>query len=149
MSRPLSKNRKSEKGFTLMELLVVIVILGVLAGLVAPRIMSQPDKARNVKARMQMENIAMALHQFKLDNGFYPTTEQGLQALVDKPTHGRPPQNYATAGYIDSMPNDPWGNYYVYTCPGEHGDFDIVSLGGDGAEGGTDGDADIGNWQTQ
>lgn len=149
MSPHLAKNQNSEKGFTLMELLVVIVILGVLAGLVAPRIMSQPDKARNVKARMQMENIAMALHQFKLDNGFYPSTEQGLQALIEKPVHGRVPSNYASKGYLDSMPTDPWGNEYVYSCPGDHGDFDIISLGGDGVEGGTDGDADIGNWQTQ
>lgn len=149
MTQQLNKNRRSEKGFTLMELLVVIVILGVLAGLVAPRIMSQPDKARNVKARLQMENIAMALHQFKLDNGFYPTTEQGLQALVEKPVHGRTPSNYAKDGYLDSMPADPWGNDYVYTSPGEHGDFDIVSLGADGAEGGTEENADIGNWQTK
>jgi general secretion pathway protein G len=136
----------AQAGFTLIELMVVIVILGVLAGLVLPRIVDQPDKARVVKAKMQIESLSMALKQYKLDNGFYPTTEQGLRALREKPSIGRVPQNYPAKGYLDTMPKDPWGKDYVYICPGEHGDFDLISLGSDSQEGGEGVDADVKSW---
>lgn len=148
MSRK-ERNRNKELGFTLIELMVVIVILGILAGLIVPRIMDQPDQARQVKAKMQMESLSTAIKQFRLDNGFYPSTEQGLQALVQKPSVGREARNYPRGGYLPKMPKDPWGFDYVYTCPGQHGDFDIISLGGDGKEGGEGGDSDVRNWEIQ
>ncbi len=141
MSEDKLKTRQA--GFTLIELMVVIVILGVLAGLVLPRIMDQPDKARVVKAKMQMESLSMALNQYKLDNGYYPTTEQGLNALVEKPTTGRIPRNYPTNGYLQTLPQDPWDNNFVYISPAENGDFEIISLGADTQEGGEDVNADI------
>ncbi|WP_300159304.1 type II secretion system major pseudopilin GspG [Solidesulfovibrio sp.] len=145
--RTLSATRRSgAAGFTLIELMVVIVILGVLAGLVLPRIVDQPDKARVVKAKMQIESLSMALKQYKLDNGFYPTTEQGLRALKEKPSIGRVPQNYPAKGYVDTVPKDPWSRDYVYICPGEHGDFDLISLGADQEEGGEGVNADIKSW---
>ncbi|EGJ49577.1 type II secretion system major pseudopilin GspG [Desulfocurvibacter africanus] len=148
MCRKESKRNK-ELGFTLIELMVVIVILGILAGLIVPRIMDQPDQARQVKAKMQMESLSTALKQFRLDNGFYPSTEQGMQALVQKPSVGRDARNYPRGGYLPKMPKDPWGFDYVYISPGQHGDFDIISLGGDGKEGGEGGDADVRNWEIQ
>lgn len=136
-------------GFTLIELMVVIVILGILAGLIVPRIMDEPDKARAVKAKLQMESISSALKQFRIDNGFYPTTEQGLVALVEKPTIGREPRVFPSNGYLPKVPKDPWGNDYVFISPGEHDDFDLISLGGDGKEGGEDGDADVRSWEIE
>ena len=143
------KNTNQEKGFTLIELMVVIVILGVLAGLIVPRLTDKPERARVVKAKMQIENLAMALKQFKLDNGFYPSTEQGLEALVNKPSAGEELKYYPEKGYISQIPEDPWGNDYIYISPGEHEDFDLLSLGADGKEGGDGFDADIGNWEIQ
>ena len=143
------KKTKREKGFTLIELMVVIVILGVLAGLIVPRLTDKPERARVVKAKMQIENISMALKQFKLDNGFYPSTEQGLQALVSKPSGGQELKYYPGKGYISQIPEDPWGNEYIYIYPGEHEDFDLLSLGADGKEGGDGFDEDIGNWEIQ
>ena len=149
-ARPFPRRRAARcgdaAGFTLIELMVVIVILGVLAGLVLPRIVDQPDKARVVKAKMQIESLSMALKQYKLDNGFYPSTEQGLRALKEKPSIGRVPQNYPAKGYLDTVPKDPWGRDYVYICPGEHGDFDLISLGADREEGGEGVNADIKSW---
>lgn len=145
--RPRRPRRLDAAGFTLIELMVVIVILGVLAGLVLPRIVDQPDKARVVKAKAQIEALSMALKQYKLDNGFYPSTEQGLRALREKPSMGRAPQNYPPKGYLDSLPKDPWGRDYVYLCPGEHGDFDLMSLGADSQEGGEGVDADVKSWE--
>ena len=149
-ARPFPRRRAARcgdaAGFTLIELMVVIVILGVLAGLVLPRIVDQPDKARVVKAKMQIESLSMGLKQYKLDNGFYPSTEQGLRALKEKPSIGRVPQNYPAKGYLDSVPKDPWGRDYVYICPGEHGDFDLISLGADREEGGEGVNADIKSW---
>ncbi len=136
-------------GFTLVEILVVVVILGILAGLIIPKIMGRPEEARRVKARMQIESLESALKLFKLDNGFYPDTDQGLSALVEKPTSGRIPNHWREGGYLDKnqVPKDPWGNDFVYISPGVHNkDFDIMSLGSDGEEGGTGPDADIGNW---
>ncbi|NCC24592.1 MAG: type II secretion system protein GspG [Deltaproteobacteria bacterium] len=134
-------------GFTLIEILVVIVILGVLAGLIVPRLMDEPDKARRVKARMQMESLGTALKKYKLENGEYPSTEQGLQALVEKPAVGIIPRNYPERGYIPKVPLDPWGNPYVYTSPGSHDEFDIVSFGADGEEGGEGKNADVKSWE--
>ena len=149
-ARPFPRRRTARcgdaAGFTLIELMVVIVILGVLAGLVLPRIVDQPDKARVVKAKMQIESLSMGLKQYKLDNGFYPSTEQGLRALKEKPSIGRVPQNYPAKGYLDTVPKDPWGRDYVYICPGEHGDFDLISLGADREEGGEGVNADIKSW---
>lgn len=136
----------SRAGFTLIELMVVIVILGVLAGLIVPRLTDKPDKARVVKAKMQIENLAMAVKQFKIDNGFYPSTEQGLQALVEKPSVGKTPRNYPQKGYVSQIPKDPWNSEYIYIHPGEHEEFDLYSLGADGEQGGDGFDADIGNW---
>ena len=140
------RSRKAERGFTLIELLVVIAILGILAGLVVPRIMAEPDKARVVKTKMQMESISTALHQYRLDNGFYPDTAQGLRALVERPTTGRIPRNYPQRGYMDAVPIDAWNNEFIYVQPGRHGDFDLTSLGADGIPGGEGVNRDINNW---
>lgn len=145
--RETRRRRKGREGFTLIELMVVIVILGVLAGIVVPQFMDEPQKARAVKAKLQMESISTALKKFYIDNGFYPTTEQGLDALVKKPSSGRTPKNYAPSGYLPQVPKDPWGTPYIYICPGKHGQFDLISYGADGASGGSGGDADINSWQ--
>lgn len=139
--------RYSPSGFTLIELMVVIVILGILAGLVVPRLMDEPEKARVIKAKMQIENISMALKKFKMDNGFYPSTEQGLEALVQKPSIGKIPKNYPEKGYMNSIPDDPWMNPYIYISPGEHDDFEVISYGADAEEGGEGFDADIQSWE--
>lgn len=136
-------------GFTLIELMVVIVILGILAGLVIPRITEKPEEARRVKAELQIQELSSALKEFKIDNGFYPSTEQGLQALVEKPAVGKTPRNYPSNGYMDKIPKDPWGNDYVYISPGEHGDFDIISYGADGEEGGEGNNADVKSWEIE
>lgn len=136
-------------GFTLIELMVVIVILGILAGLVVPRITEKPEEARRVKAELQIQELSSALKEFKIDNGFYPSTEQGLQALVEKPAVGKTPRNYPSNGYMDKIPKDPWGNDYVYISPGEHGDFDIISYGADGEEGGEGNNADVKSWEIE
>ena len=147
--QPFACKTPCSRGFTLIELMVVIVILGILAGLIVPRLTDKPEKARVVKAKMQIENISMALKEFKLDNGFYPSTEQGLKALVEEPTIGRTPRNYPDKGYMSQIPEDPWGNEYVYISPGEHEEFDLMSLGADGEEGGEGFDADIKSWEIQ
>jgi general secretion pathway protein G len=152
MRQPLSPRLPAapgQAGMTLIEIMVVIVILGILAGLVIPRIMDQPDKAKVVKAKMQIESLSTALKQYKIDNGVYLSTEQGLEGLVKKPTIGRIPKNFPDGGYIQKAPADPWGNPYIYTSPGEHGDFDIISRGADGEEGGENADADIKSWELQ
>ena len=136
-------------GFTLIELMVVIVILGILGGLVVPRITEKPEEARRVKAKLQIQEISSALKEFKIDNGFYPSTEQGLQALVEKPAVGQTPRNYPTDGYMDKIPKDPWGNEYIYISPGEHGDFGIISYGADGEEGGQGNNADVNSWEIE
>ncbi|MDE5831685.1 MAG: type II secretion system major pseudopilin GspG [Desulfovibrio sp.] len=137
--------KAGERGFTLLELMIVIVILGVLGAVVAPRLMDEPDKARVTQAKLQIENFSTAIKKFYLDNGFYPTTDQGLEALVEKPASGRTPKNYPENGYIAKIPRDPWGNDYVYIAPGRGGPFEIVSYGADGSEGGEGFDADIYN----
>ena len=141
--------RKNERGFTLIELMVVIVILGILAGLIIPRIMGRPDEARAAKARMQMESLETALKLYRLDNGNYPTTDQGLKALVEPPTVGSLAKSWRQGGYLEKgrVPKDPWDHDFVYIMPGAHGDFDLTSLGADGEPGGEGKDKDINSWE--
>jgi general secretion pathway protein G len=139
----------NRSGFTLIEIMVVIIILGILVGLIVPRFMEKPEKARIVKAQMQIESISTALKEYKLDSGDYPTTEQGLEALVEKPSIGKIPRKYPEKGYLQKIPKDPWGNDYVYISPGEHGDFDLISYGADGEEGGEGRDADVQSWEIE
>jgi general secretion pathway protein G len=145
------KSKSDDRGFTLIELMVVIIILGILVGYVGVRIMGKPEEARRTKARVQMETLETALKLYKLDNGVYPTTEQGLQALVNPPEVGRLPGKWREGGYLEKnkVPKDPWGNEYVYLCPGIHDDFDLISYGGDGEPGGEDRDEDINNWELE
>ncbi len=135
--------RKSKLGFTLIEIMVVIVILGILAALVVPKIMSRPDEARIVAAKQDLASITQALKLYRLDNQTYPTTEQGLQALVQKPTTPPLPGNWKSGGYIDRLPKDPWGYDYQYLNPGLKGEIDVFSFGADGITGGEANNADI------
>ncbi len=143
--------RRGASGFTLIELMVVIVILGILAGLIVPRIMSRPEEARQTKARIQMQSIETALRLYRLDNGSYPTTEQGLQALVEPPTVGELARRWRDGGYLEGgrVPKDPWGNEFVYLYPGAIGEFDIISYGADGEPGGEGRNRDITNWDEE
>ncbi|HPQ43914.1 MAG TPA: type II secretion system major pseudopilin GspG [Syntrophales bacterium] len=143
--------RRNDNGFTLIELMVVIVILGILAGLIMPRIMSRPDEARQAKARIQIESLETALKLYKLDNGNYPTTEQGLQALVEPPEVGELAKKWREGGYLEKgkIPRDPWDNDYLYLSPGTKGDYDIISYGADGEPGGDGKNSDITNWDTE
>lgn len=134
------------KGFTLIELMVVLVILGVLAAIIAPKIMDRPDEARIIAARQDISSLVQALKLYRLDNIRYPTTEQGLQALVTKPALEPVPGNWKSGGYLERLPKDPWGNAYLYLNPGRNGEIDVYSLGPDGQSGGEGKDADIGNW---
>ncbi len=140
---PLRKGR----GFTLIEVLVVIAILGILAALIVPKIMGRPDEARRVAARQDVATIMQALKLYRLDNGRYPTADQGLKALVEKPTSEPVPNNWKPGGYLERLPNDPWDNPYQYLNPGVHGEIDVFSYGADGKPGGEANDADIGSWQ--
>ncbi|RZB34724.1 MAG: general secretion pathway protein G [Desulfobacteraceae bacterium Eth-SRB1] len=139
---------KNNRGFTLIELMVVIVILGILAGLIVPRIMSRPEEARQAKARIQIESLETALKLYKLDSGSYPSTEQGLQALVEAPEVGNLPVKWREGGYLEKgkVPKDPWNNEYIYLCPGTHDDFDLISYGADGEPSGEEKDRDITNY---
>ena len=138
------KTLRRSRGFTLIEVMVVIVILGVLAALVVPKVMSRPDEARAVAARQDISAIMQALKLYKLDNRRYPTGEQGLQALVAKPATAPVPDNWKS--YLDKLPVDPWGNPYQYVMPGLKGEVDVMSFGADGLSGGEGFDADIGSW---
>jgi general secretion pathway protein G len=142
---------KNHKGFTLLEIIVVVFILSLLAAIVAPKIIGRTDDARIAEAKVQIKNFETALKLFKLDNGFYPGTEQGLASLIEKPASGQIPQKYREGGYLEQkkIPPDPWGNPYLYISPGVYGDFDIVSYGADGKEGGEGKDADIKSWDIQ
>jgi len=144
--RLMSGIKRSSHGFTLIEILVVVVILSVLAVLIVPRIMDRPDEARVVAAKSDIRAIISALKLYKLDSGVYPSTEQGLQALVKKPEIGDIPRNWKSSGYLDRMPRDPWKNDYQYLSPGIHGDIDVFSFGADGQPGGEGVNADIGSW---
>jgi general secretion pathway protein G len=132
-------------GFTLVEIMVVVVILGVLAVLIVPRVVGRTEEARAAAAKHDLAAIMQSLKLYKLDNGRYPTNEQGLQALVAKPSSGPAPTNWRS--YLDKVPKDPWGNTYQYLNPGVHGEIDVFTLGADAQPGGTGADADIGSWQ--
>jgi len=141
----------NQRGFTLIELMVVIVILGILAGLIIPRIMGRPEEARRMKARVQIESIETALKLYKLDNGSYPSTEQGLQALVEAPSVGQLPRAWRDGGYLEKgrVPKDPWENEFIYLSPGANSDFDLISYGADGEPGGEDMNEDVNNWELE
>ena len=138
-------NRR-QRGFTLIEIMVVVVILGILAALIVPRVMGRPDEARIIAAKQDIGSLTQALKLYRLDNHFYPSTEQGLQALVEKPGTSPAPGNWKQGGYLDRLPKDPWGNPYQYLNPGVHGEIDVFSLGADGAPGGEGNNADVGSW---
>ena len=140
---------KDNRGITLIEMMVVIIILGILATIIFTRVSDRPEQARRTKAAVEIRQLQTALELFKLDNGFYPTTEQGLESLVSRPTTGRIPNNYPESGYIERAPRDPWGNQYIYLSPGAHGEFDIESYGPDGQEGGEGKDEDVQSWNLQ
>jgi len=142
-----TKNRRHQHGFTLIEIMVVVVILGILAAIIIPKISDRPEQARRTKAITDIKSIETALSLYQMDNGFYPSTEQGLEALVEKPTTGRIPVNYNEGGYLKKVPLDPWKNPYIYISPGAHGDYDLISYGNDGEEGGEGKFADINNWE--
>ncbi len=140
-----------ESGFTLIEIIVVVFILSLLAAIVAPKLMGRTDDAKIADAKVQIRNFETALKLYKLDNGSYPETQQGLDALTTKPTSGKLPAKYREGGYLEqkTIPADPWGNAYVYVSPGLHGDYDLMSYGADGKEGGQGKDADITSWDMQ
>ena len=133
------------RGFTLIELMVVLVIIGVLAALIVPNVLDRADDARSTAARTDITNIMQALKLYRLDNQRYPTAEQGLQSLITKPTSGPVPNNWKL--YLEKLPNDPWGRPYQYLSPGIKGEIDVMSFGADGQSGGEGKDADIGSWQ--
>lgn len=138
-------NKKKQKGFTLLELMVVVVIIGVLGALIVPNFMDRPNEARVSAAKTDIASISQALKLYKLDNHRYPTAEQGLQSLVVRPTTGPAPANWKQ--YLDKLPNDPWGTPYQYLNPGVKGEVDVLSFGADGKNGGEGFDADVGSWQ--
>jgi general secretion pathway protein G len=138
--------RSRQRAFTLLEVMVVVVILGILAALVVPKIIGRPDEARVMAARQDVASLMQALKLYRLDNQRYPVTEQGLQALVTRPEVAPLAPNWKAGGYVERLPHDPWGNPYQYLSPGLHGEIDIFSLGADGLPGGEGNDADIGSW---
>jgi len=146
-----NKKRMDSQGFTLIEIMVVLVILGILAGLIVPRIMGRPDEARRMKAKIQIQSLETALQLYKLDTGNYPSTEQGLQALVEPPATGELARAWREGGYLEKgqVPKDPWGNDYVYLSPGAQAEFDIISYGADGVAGGDGKNEDINNWDLE
>jgi general secretion pathway protein G len=142
----IATSARSRHGFTLLEVMVVVVILGILAALVVPNIIGRPDDARAIAAKQDIATLMQSLKLYRLDNQRYPTTEQGLQALVTKPTTSPVPPTWKPGGYIERMPRDPWGNPYQYLYPGVRGEIDVFSFGADGKAGGEGVDADIGSW---
>ena len=141
-------DKMKRTGFTLIEIMVVVVILGILATIVIPRFLGREEQARRIAARVQIKNFESALAMFKLDNGFYPDTEQGLHALVENPSAGRIPANWKPYLGKNRIPLDPWGNIYIYICPGMDGrDYDIMSFGQDGEEEGEGNNVDIVSWE--
>jgi len=143
---PAARTRR-QRGFTLIEVMVVIAILGILAALIVPKIMSRPDEARRVAAKQDIATVMQALKLYRLDNGRYPAQDQGLAALVKKPDTDPVPNNWKDGGYLERLPNDPWGAPYQYLIPGAHDEVDVFSFGADGKPGGDGNNADIGSWQ--
>jgi general secretion pathway protein G len=141
-----SLGRTAQRGFTLIEIMVVVVIMGILAALVVPKLMGRADDARITAAKQDISTLMQALKLYKLDNQRYPSTEQGLQALISKPTSGPAANGWKNGGYVEKLPKDPWGGQYQYLSPGVKGEVDIFSYGADGQPGGTGNDADIGSW---
>ena len=145
VSQPRIPNSSCQSGFTLIEIMVVVIIIGILAAIVAPNVIGRVDDAQITKANAEISNIEAALKFYRLDNFSYPSTEQGLEALTVKPSDPTI-RNWNPGGYLERMPTDPWGNSYLYLNPGNHGEIDVYTLGRDGRPGGDGMDADIGNW---
>jgi len=141
-----SLGRTTQRGFTLIEIMVVVVIMGILAALVVPKLMGRADDARITAAKQDISTLMQALKLYKLDNQRYPSTEQGLQALISKPTSGPAANGWKNGGYVEKLPKDPWGGQYQYLSPGVKGEVDVFSYGADGQPGGAGNDADIGSW---
>lgn len=146
MTTPTTKHATRQRGFTLIEIMVVMVILGLLVAIVAPNIMGRSDEAKVTIARTQLKNVQSALDLYRLDNSQYPSTQQGLEALVSKPSGSPEPKNWNPDGYLKSVPEDPWGNPFQYVSPGTEGPYDLYSYGSDGQEGGDGDAADISVW---
>ncbi len=145
-SHAATHHRRAERGFTLIEIMVVVVILGILAAVVVPKIMNRPDDARIAKAKQDIRVLESSLNLYKLDNFYYPSTQQGLEALVAPPQGEPAAKNWKSGGYLQKMPADPWGNPYQYLQPGTKGEIDLFSLGSDNKPGGEGAASDIGNW---
>jgi len=146
------KEKNDTRGFTLIELMVVVIILGILALYIGPKIMGEPERAKRVKAKMDIATFETALKMYKLDNGVYPSTEQGLAALIEKPETGAIPKRWREGGYLEKrkISKDPWRNDFVYISPGVHSDFDLISYGTDGVPGGEgENNKDINNWDIE
>jgi len=146
-TRPNATNK--EAGFSLLELMVVVVIMSILALVIVPRVIDRPDQARVARVKSDLATLESAVNLYRLDNLTYPTTQQGLEALVSAPVSEPVPPNFASGGYIDRLPEDPWGKPYQYLSPGVYGDFDIFTFGANGVAGGSGTDADIGTWNAE
>jgi len=146
ISSARSRTGSAERGFTLIEIMVVVVIMGILAALIVPKLMGRSDDARIIAAKQDIATVMQSLKLYKLDNQQYPTTEQGLQALIAKPTTGPSADGWKTGGYLDKLPKDPWGYPYQFLSPGIKGEIDVFSLGADRQPGGVGNNADIGSW---
>jgi len=145
----INSTPRNQRGFTLIEVMVVVVILGILAGIVVPKLLDRPEDARRTKAELQIKGLEEALALYKLDNGLFPSTDQGLAALVTKPESGRIPIKYREGGYMKKIPKDPWSGEYIYLSPGLNGDYDLLSYGSDGEPGGEGKDADVQSWEIE
>jgi len=147
----IPRTLRGNRGFSLIELMVVVIILGILAMYIGPKLMGRTEQAKEVQTRVQIEGLETALKLYKLDNGVYPTTEQGLQALVEEPDVENVSQNWRKGGYLEKgkVPKDPWGNEFIYLAPGIQSDYDITSYGADGVPGGEDENKDINSWEIE